>query len=138
MRRIRMALMGGALLSAVPTLVTLPASAADPAPAESDAHKADADNTDRNDRDRDGNTLTPMDQGESEADVSITREIRKALVADDALSMNAQNVKVITREGVVTLRGPVESAEEKARVGALASKAPGVRDVENHIEIKTQ
>lgn len=133
MRRIRIALVGGALLSTVPMLATLPAFAA-----ENEGAKAEADNTDRNDRDRDGHTLTPMDQGESEADVTITREIRKALVADDALSTNAQNVKVITREGVVTLRGPVESAEEKARVGALASKATGVRNVENQIEIKTQ
>lgn len=93
------------------------------------------DNTERNERDRGGDTLTPTDQGESDADREITRSIRKAVVAEDTFSVDAKNVKIITRDGVVTLRGPVQTAEEKARIGSLASAPNGVRKVDNQIEV---
>jgi len=96
----------------------------------------DADNTDRNERDRDGNTLTPLDQGKSEADRTITQQIRKSVVDNDNLSTNAHNVKIITVDGTVTLRGPVKSAEEKATVEALAQKTSGVKTVDNQLEIE--
>lgn len=96
----------------------------------------DADNTDRNERDRDGDTLTPMDQGKSEADRTITQTIRKAVVGNDSLSTNAHNVKIITVDGAVTLRGPVKTAEEKATVEALAEKASGVKSVDNQLEVE--
>jgi osmotically-inducible protein OsmY len=102
--------------------------------AEDTAH--DADNTDRNERDRDGDTLTPMDQGKSEGDRTITQTIRKAVVDNDKLSTNAHNVKIITVDGAVTLRGPVKTAEEKATVEALAQKAPGVKAVDNQLEVE--
>src|SRR5262249_61662063 len=57
---------------------------------------ADADSTERNVRDRGGNTPTPMDQGGSKADVAITQEIRKAVVAKDDFSTTAKNVTIIT------------------------------------------
>ena len=66
------------------------------------------DNTARNVRDRDGTTLTPGDQSESKADLALTQRIRQAIVADDSLSTTAHNVKIITSDGVVTLRGPVQ------------------------------
>jgi osmotically-inducible protein OsmY len=96
----------------------------------------DADNTGRNVRDRDGSSLTPTDQGDSEADRSITTHIRREIVANDALSTNAQNAKIITVGGVVTLRGPVKSEEEKAAIGAVAQRAPGVKRVDNQLEIE--
>jgi hypothetical protein len=78
-------------------------------------------------RDRDDRTATPLDQGESEGDRNITQHIRKGVVANDALSTNARNVKIVTQDGVVTLRGPVNSAQEKSAVIALAQAAPGVK-----------
>jgi hypothetical protein len=96
----------------------------------------DADNTGRNVRDRDERTLVPTDQGGSEADLSITAHIRKAIVSNEALSTNAQNVKIITLNGVVTLRGPVNSAAEKAAVAAEAQRAPGVKRVDNQLEVE--
>ena len=96
----------------------------------------DADNTDRNDRDRKGDTLTPLDQGKSEADRTITQTIRKAVVDNDNLSTNAHNVKIITVDGAVTLRGPVKTTEEKATVEALAQKASGVKSVDNQLEVE--
>ena len=104
--------------------------------AASAAGDADADNTQRNVRDRDGTSVSPMDQGNSDADRAITQQIRKDVVANDALSMNAKNVKIITVDGVVTLRGPVKSPDEKATIASTAAKAPGVKRVDNQIEVE--
>jgi osmotically-inducible protein OsmY len=93
------------------------------------------DNTGRNERDREGGTVTPIDQGNSEGDLQITSAIRKAVVDQDDFSTNARNVKIITRDGVVTLRGPVNSLDEKNRIASIAERAPGVRRVDNQIEI---
>ena len=98
--------------------------------------RPDADNTGRNVRDRDGGTLTPTDQGSGESDRNITAQIRREVVANDALSMNAHNVKIITTEGVVTLRGPVKSSQEKVAVGAVAQRAAGVKRVDNQLEVE--
>ena len=76
----------------------------------------DADNTARNSRDRDGATQTAGDQAENETDRTISANVREAVVADNGLSMNAHNVKIITSGGTVTLRGPVKSSEEKAAI----------------------
>lgn len=95
----------------------------------------DADNTERNVRDRDSNTKTPMNQSESEADRTITQRIRQALMADDSLSTNAKNVKIITIGGVVTLRGPVGSSQEKDIVARKAKDVAGVSQVDNQLEV---
>ena len=94
------------------------------------------DNSGRNERDSEGGTLTPMDQGGSEADMKTTQAIRKAIVDNDALSVNAQNVKIITVDGVVTLRGPVKDAGEKSTIAAAAARAPGVKRVDDQLEIE--
>jgi osmotically-inducible protein OsmY len=95
----------------------------------------DADNTGRNVRDRDERAKTPLDQSDDPGDLRVTQEIRKAVVGDDSLSTNAQNVKIITNGGVVTLRGPVDSADEKAKVAAKAERVAGVKRVDNQLEI---
>ena len=93
------------------------------------------DNTGRNVRDRGGETKTPGDQSESEADRTITQNIRKALTGDDSLSTNAKNVKIITNDGTVTLRGPVKSEKEKADIEAKAKQVAGVKQVDNQLEV---
>ena len=108
------------------------------APVLAEQHGAgEADNTGRNVRDRNDKTLTPTDQGGSAADRDVTAAVRKAIVDNDALSTNAQNVKIVTVNGVVTLRGPVETPDEKAIVAATAEKTSGVKRVENQLEVKT-
>ena len=94
-----------------------------------------ADNTKRNALDRHTDALTPIDQGESALDRGITQQVRRAVVKDDALSMSAKNAKIITVDGVVTLRGPVKSDAERDAVGILAQRADGVRRVDNQLEI---
>ncbi len=95
------------------------------------------DNTGRNIRDRSGATLTPGDQSTRKADLKLTRRIRQAVVADDSLSTTAHNVKIITLNGVVTLRGPVNSAQEKANIDAKAQQIAGTTKVKNQLEIVT-
>lgn len=95
------------------------------------------DNSGVNTRDRNSGAVTPIDQGETEADRKVTAEIRKALVADSAMSVNAQNCKIITREGVVTLRGPVKSQAEKDAIESRAKSVAGVTSVINELEVTT-
>jgi osmotically-inducible protein OsmY len=96
----------------------------------------DADDTGKNVRDRDDRMKTPMDQSESEGDRTITQNIRKSIVDNDQLSTNAKNVKVITVDGMVTLRGPVKSDAEKSTIASVAQKTPGVKKVENLLEVE--
>jgi osmotically-inducible protein OsmY len=107
-----------------------------PALATTAVAETSADNSARNERDRSGSSLTPEDQGTSKQDVTITQEIRKEVVANDSLSVNAKNVKIITVDGFVTLRGPVKSEGEKTTILALASRTPGVRGVNSQLEIE--
>jgi osmotically-inducible protein OsmY len=94
-----------------------------------------ADNTERNERDRAVSALTPLDQGESEADRSITQRARQRVVEQYGLSVNGQNVKIITQDGVVTLRGPVDSQQEKQSIVQSVTNIDGVRRVNDQLEI---
>lgn len=100
-----------------------------------EAANAPADNTKKNERDRGSDTLKPEDQGGSEADRNITAEVRKGVVGADGVSMDGKNVKIITKEGLVTLRGPVKSAEEKAKIASIAQGVAGVKSVDNQLEV---
>jgi len=93
------------------------------------------DNTGRNVRDRGGDTVTPGDQSNSKADLNLTQQIRKAVMADKSLSTNAKNVKIITANGVVTLRGPVNTPQEKATIEAKAQSIAGANNVDSQLEI---
>jgi hyperosmotically inducible protein len=95
------------------------------------------DNTAVNERDRTGDTLTPGDQSNAPEDIKITQAIRQALVKDDSLSTNAKNVKIITIHGQVTLRGTVNSQEEKATIAKLATAAATDAKIDNQLEIKS-
>ena len=101
------------------------------------AADTELENTERNVRDRDDLTLTPENQKETPQDVKITKAIRKAIVNQKSLSTNAHNAKIITRDGVVTLRGPVENSAEKNQLQSIAKKTHGVKQVENQLEPKT-
>ena len=93
-------------------------------------------NTEINVRDKDNTTLTPEDQKETKTDIRITAHIRKTVVRDKSLSTDAQNAKIITRSGVVTLRGPVANEAESKRLEKIAKKTRGVVKVDNQLEIK--
>jgi osmotically-inducible protein OsmY len=79
--------------------------------------------------------LTPMDQGTSADDVRITKSVRQVLTSDETLSIDAQNVKIITRDGVVTLRGQVKSPAEKTAVATAAKRTAGVKRVDDQLQL---
>jgi hyperosmotically inducible periplasmic protein len=108
--------------------VTLAAMAAD--------DKTKPDNTAVNERDRSGETQTSGDQSNSSADLKITQAIRQALMKDGELSTTAKNVKIITNNGQVTLRGPVKTAQEKAKIDQLAKSAAGGAKIDDQLEVK--
>ena len=95
----------------------------------------DADNTAKN-ADVNTATETPTAQSESGPDIEISAAIRKAVVDDKALSVNAHNVKIMTSGGVVTLRGPVKSDAEKQSIEAKAKQVAGVTSVNNLLEVE--
>ena len=95
----------------------------------------DRDNTAVNKRDRDGVAKTPLDQNENKVDIGITADIRKRVV-DTKMSINAQNVKIITQEGKVTLRGPVKTADEKNQIEEIARSVAGEKNVDSQLEVE--
>jgi osmotically-inducible protein OsmY len=68
-------------------------------------------------------------------DLTLTQQVRKAIIADPDLSTNAHNVKIIVNQGTVTLAGPVASNDERTRVAQLAAGVPGAQRIVNELEI---
>jgi len=101
-----------------------------------DDEKAKPDNTATNERDRSGETQTSGDQSNSKDDVNTTAAIRRAVVKDDSLSATAKNVKIITANGTVTLRGPVKTDAERTKIAELAQSAAGNAKIDNQLEVK--
>jgi len=97
----------------------------------------DRDNTAVNARDRAANAKTPIDQNENRKDIDITANIRKQVV-DTKMSVNAQNVKIITQDGKVTLRGPVKTADEKKQIEDIAHDVAGADSVDSQLEVEQQ
>ena len=98
-----------------------------------------ADNTKVNQRDRDKAEPTADQQKENKSDRELAREVRRALVKDKSLSTYAHNVKVIAQNGVITLKGPVRSDQEKQAVEAKAAEAAGGADkVKSEIEVSSK
>ena len=92
-------------------------------------------NTAENQRDRNHQTLTPIDQSNKPEDIAILRSIRRALVKDNRLSTEAKNIKIITIDGAVTLRGPVKTEREKAEILAKAERIAGNGHVHDELEV---
>lgn len=94
------------------------------------------DNSGVNVRDRNPDAMTAGQQSNAKSDVELTREIRRAVMKDSSLSMTAHNVKIITANGAVTLRGPVNSEQEKTVIGKKAEAIAGADKVDNELEVK--
>src|SRR5271166_3673996 len=97
---------------------------------------APADNTSVNQRDRNANEPTADQQKNNRSDRDITQQIRRALANDKSLSTYAHNVKVITQDGQVTLKGPVRSDEEKRAIEAKATAIAGENKVTSELTVK--
>jgi len=93
------------------------------------------DNTKVNKRDQDQSRPTAGQQKENQSDREITRQLRRSIIQDKDFSTYARNVKIITQNGNVTLRGPVRSEEEKKAVEAKANEVAGTGHVKSEIQI---
>ena len=82
--------------------------------------------------------VTAGQQSNAKSDVELTRQIREAVVKDASLSVMAQNVKIVSANGSVTLRGPVKSATEKDAIGSKAQAIAGADRVNNQLEVRNQ
>jgi hyperosmotically inducible periplasmic protein len=89
------------------------------------AYDQEPDNTKVNKRDRDRSEPTADQQKGNASDRDMTKKIRQSIVADKSLSTYAHNVKVISQNGVVTLKGPVRSEEEKKAIESKAMEVVG-------------
>ena len=101
-----------------------------------DDEKTKPDNAATNERDRSGETKTSGDQSNSSADLKITQAIWQALMKDSELSTTAKNIKIITANGQVTLRGPVKTAQEKTKVDQIARSAAGGAQIDDQLDVK--
>jgi hyperosmotically inducible periplasmic protein len=97
---------------------------------------ADADNSKQNDPQFSGKSATAQNQSNKRLDVKLVGKIRRHIMADKALSMNAKNIKIIDQDGVVVLRGPVDSPSEKTTVEGIASDCCGNGNFRSEIEVK--
>jgi osmotically-inducible protein OsmY len=89
------------------------------------AYGQQPDNTAVNKRDRDRSEPTADQQKSNVSDRDLTKRIRQSIMGDKSLSTYAHNVKVISQNGVVTLKGPVRSEEEKKAIEAKAMDVVG-------------
>ena len=96
------------------------------------------DNTKTNQGDASKNAKTADQQKMNPADRETTKKIRSALVDDKSLSTYAHNIKIITRNGMVELKGPVQSQQEKDAIGAKATEIVGASSVKNDLSVKTE
>lgn len=99
------------------------------------SNAASSDNSGINVRDRASNAMTAGEQSSSKGDMALTTRIRKAIVEDKSLSMMAHNVKIISVNGEVTLRGPVKSEQERTIIGSKAQAIAGTDRVDNRLEV---
>lgn len=118
-------------------LVALLASAALPACKKHSDQPPAADNTARNDRDK-AATPTADNAVNSTTDLALTQKIRKAVMADDSLSTNAHNCKIVVQDGAVTLVGPVASEAERTKVEQIALANVSDRKVINQLEVSNK
>ena len=96
------------------------------------------DNSAINVRDRSSGAVTADSQSSSKDDLELTARIRRAIVNDKSLSTMAQNIKMISTNGQVTLRGPVKSDQEKNAIVSDAQGVAGVNSVDDRLEVVTR
>ena len=97
-----------------------------------DNQQSAPDNTAKN---KNQTSPTADQQKSNPTDRAMTQKIRKAIIADKSLSTYAHNVKIVSQEGQVTLRGPVRSEDEKSSVYAKAVTVAGPDHVTNQLEV---
>jgi hypothetical protein len=130
-RGVRPALMAGMLLVGANWICAYPQEPQADTPKVEKRHRPDNSRANKVE-----NTSGTADQQKNNSsDLQVTRRIRRAIVQDKSLSMYAHNVKIISRNGTVTLKGPVHTEEEKAAIAAKAAEIVGQDNVQNEIKV---
>lgn len=83
------------------------------------------DNTKVNERDRSAAEPTADQQKMNSSDQKLTASIRKSIMDDKSLSTYAHNIKIISQDGAVTLKGPVRSEDERKSIVSKANAVVG-------------
>ena len=78
--------------------------------------------------------LTGATLGENIDDGSITTSVKTKLASDKLVTLT--RVGVETNNGVVYLTGEVETADQRSRIGSLASEVKGVKKVVNNLQVR--
>jgi hyperosmotically inducible protein len=94
-----------------------------------------ADNSKMNKGDASKDATTADQQKMNPSDRTITQKIRAEIMKDKSLSTYAHNVKIITQDGKVTLKGPVRTSDEKSSIEAKATQIAGDGNVTSQIEV---
>jgi hyperosmotically inducible periplasmic protein len=82
-------------------------------------------------------SITADQQSEAASDRMLTKKIRQSIIADKSLSTYGHNVKIIAKGGMVTLKGPVHSEDEKSSIASKAAEVAGGQDkVTNQLTVK--
>jgi osmotically-inducible protein OsmY len=102
---------------------------------DTNSSQAPADNTTVNQRDRNSASPTADQQKENQPDRQLTQQIRRAIITDKSLSTYGHNVKIVTQDGMVTLKGPVRSDDEKQAIEAKAKQIAGADKVTDQLEV---
>jgi osmotically-inducible protein OsmY len=82
--------------------------------------------------------MTADQQSNAATDRTTTQSNRKALMADKSLSAYAHNVKIVTRDGMVTLKGPVNTEDEKQKVVAAAAQVVDPKQIDDQLTVKSE
>jgi hyperosmotically inducible periplasmic protein len=102
---------------------------------DTSSQQVPSDNTKVNQRDRNSSEPTADQQKETSTDRQLTQQIRRAIVKDKSLSTDAHNVKIITQNGAVTLKGPVKSEDEKQAIESKATEIAGAGKVTSELQV---
>ncbi len=106
------------------------------ASAQDNSQQPAPDNTKVNERDKDKSQPTADQQKDNRSDRDITQQIRQSVIKDKSLSTYAHNVKIVSQNGMVTLKGPVRSDDEKRAVEIKAAEVVGQEKVTSELEVK--
>ncbi len=104
-------------------------------PTSPNPESVQVDNTKRNEKVTKNAEATAQDQSNEQADLNLVAKVRRAIVDDDSLSVNAQNVKIIATNGQVVLKGPVKNDSERTRLTQIANEIVGANNVKNELEV---
>ena len=94
-----------------------------------------ADNTKRNEKVTKNAEVTAQDQSNEQTDLNLVAKVRRAIMDDASLSVNAQNVKIVAANGQVVLKGPVKNDSERTRLSQIANEIVGANNVKNELEV---